>query len=168
MQVYIRIFLAFIHICQNICIMSVINQLCLAGPADTRTHDRPARPTAFRWNQKYPRVCGEKCVLDDLDGVAVRITPAYAGKSREPRKGSRCRQDHPRVCGEKRFGTWLKCASLGSPPRMRGKEGVPGAVRPEAGITPAYAGKSLLCSSPSPVAAGSPPRMRGKASYRTH
>lgn len=40
--------------------MPVINQLWPAGPADTRMHDRPARPTAFRWNQKYPRVCGEK------------------------------------------------------------------------------------------------------------
>ena len=40
--------------------MPVINQLWPAGPADTRMHDHPARPTAFCWNQKYPRVCGEK------------------------------------------------------------------------------------------------------------
>ena len=60
MQAHIRIFLAFIRIYQNICITPVINQLWPAGPADTRMHDRPARPTAFCWNQKYPRVCGEK------------------------------------------------------------------------------------------------------------
>ena len=40
--------------------MPVINQLWPAGPADTRMHNRPARPTAFRRNQKYPRICGEK------------------------------------------------------------------------------------------------------------
>ena len=40
--------------------MPVINQLWPAGSADTRMHDRPARPTAFCWNQKSPRVCGEK------------------------------------------------------------------------------------------------------------
>ena len=38
----------------------VINQLWPSGPADTRMHDRPARPTAFCWNQNHPRICGEK------------------------------------------------------------------------------------------------------------
>ena len=40
--------------------MPVINQLWPAGSADTRMHDRPARPTAFCWNQNCPRICGEK------------------------------------------------------------------------------------------------------------
>ena len=60
MQVYIRIFLAFIRIYWNICITPVINQLWPAGPADIRMHDRPARPMAFCWKQNCPRICGEK------------------------------------------------------------------------------------------------------------
>ena len=161
MQVYIRIFLAFIHICQNICIMSVINQLCLAGPADTRMHDRPTRPTAFRWNQKYPRVCGEKSrswrtrrsvrgspphmrgkVHIDFFGLLCRrITPAYAGKRYHQTGWLHPEGDHPRVCGEKRFKNPCRLAQTGSPPRMRGKVYLFCDVSCYVGITPAYAGK---------------------------
>ena len=100
MQVYIRIFLAFIRIYWNICMIPVINQLWPAGPADTRMHDRPARPTAFCWNQNCPRICGEKHDLQlkgdwqvgsppHVRGKELHlfqrvsgkgITPAYAGK----------------------------------------------------------------------------------------
>ena len=55
-------------------------------------------------------------------GKFCRITPAYAGKSRE--------------------GLVFLGVGVGSPPRMRGKvreEAQPGA---DHGITPAYAGKS--------------------------
>ena len=51
----------------------VINQLWPAGPADTRMHDRPARPTAFCWNQKYPRICGEKHVRNILRSLFQQI-----------------------------------------------------------------------------------------------
>ena len=53
---------------------------------------------------------------------AVRITPAYAGKSGRLYIKSAMLQDHPRLCGEK---FWVSGFSLTS-------------VR----ITPAYAGKS--------------------------
>ena len=33
--------------------------------------------------------------------IADRITPAYAGKSREAESKRRANQDHPRICGEK-------------------------------------------------------------------
>ena len=101
--------------------MPVINQLWPAGSADTRMHDRPARPTAFCWNQKYSRVCGEKAELIEhicdywgspprmrgkealvLHGDALLgITPAYAGKSPSLLRSLYGLRDHPRICGEK-------------------------------------------------------------------
>ena len=99
----------------------VINQLWPAGPADTRMHDRPARPTAFCWNQKYPRICGEKSPASEVTSggwglpphmrgkVAcigshfrrLGITPAYAGKSSIGGSPRSQHWDHPRICGEK-------------------------------------------------------------------
>ena len=97
--------------------------------------------------------------------VAVRITPAWAGKSSLRRPDHSARWDHPRVggeklsCisllgellesppqgGEKELDDRFKTAELGSPPRRRGKVHsqllVVGIVR----ITPAWAGKSLFC-----------------------
>ena len=76
---------------------------------------------AVRHKQDHPRVCGEKntkwtrqrehigspprmrgkghisiCVIS-----LVRITPAYAGKSKTFLMNCRSCEDHPRVCGEK-------------------------------------------------------------------
>ena len=103
---------------------------------------RPRAPCTLATTTDHPRVCGEKAgvhfFLDDYQGspprmrgkgieqsdcrVRVRITPAYAGKSK----------------------LTFDAGQLipGSPPHMRGKDAGPvvqGAVQ---GITPAYAGKS--------------------------
>ena len=136
--------------------------------------------SACPWD--HPRVCGEKrqnlgphtarkgspprmrgkvnqYVHDEL---RLGITPACAGKRRQPVHRATPRQDHPRVCGEK-FFLLCCCAILkGSPPRMRGKDCVSNERTDHGGITPAYAGKSLcgLCLCRSRL--GSPPRMRGK------
>lgn len=162
MQVYIRIFLAFIRICKNIYIIPVINQLWSAGSADTRTHDHPARPTAFCWNQNHPRICGEKRIKNRDRGQyrgspphmrgkgsparAVKsrlgITPAYAGKRSWSMKRWPTAPDHPRVCGEKVALLTFAICCKGSPPHMQGKEMPKGLVHRAAGITPAYAGKS--------------------------
>ena len=147
-------------------------------------HDRPARPTAFCWNQKYPRICGEKpsqkgCgsypagspprmrgkwYVEVIDVHVARITPAYARKSETA-------ADH-------------STAGSGSPPHMQGKEMPKGLVHRAAGIIPAYAGKRTPCRNTSlrywdhPRVCGekpnrilwehwkegSPPRMRGKVS----
>ena len=113
---------------------------------------------------------------------AIRITPAYAGKSQICGKQLKYEEDHPRVCGEKSFlhlQFWTIC---GSPPRMRGKVQGDSALRRLRGITPAYAGKSKfgivnrgvkkdhprvcgekkLVGCPPGLLLGSPPRMRGK------
>ena len=60
----------------------------------------------------------------DLNGndEPFRITPAYAGKSRQILDTVYICQDHPRLCGEKLFLSVLLPFCQGSPPPMRGKE----------------------------------------------
>ena len=113
----------------------------------------------------HPRLCGEKRSFravvckrtgspPPMRGKATgrkstesvnRITPAYAGKSREPRQADTCEWDHPRLCGEKQFSTAQTTITVGSPPPMRGKGKVRYLRRCTERITPAYAGKSIFC-----------------------
>ena len=51
----------------------------------------------------------------------MRITPAYAGKSKECHEIYRTYWDHPRLCGEKLKYCTRKEDDVGSPPPMRGK-----------------------------------------------
>ena len=113
---------------------------------------------------------------------SIRITPAYAGKSRAGQATQVRVRDHPRVCGEKQGVPAVAGRNLGSPPRMRGKV-LPLLHSPHPpGITPACAGKRLrigvryaqrkdhprVCGEKrqgnmnKEVKVGSPPRMRGK------
>ena len=149
-----------------------------------------------------PRVCGEKrlCAPPIASAVgspprmrgkvvahcvrqnAVRITPAYAGKSGISPGFLLSYRDHPRVCGEKESVNDGTAIRAGSPPRMRGKARSCQANTSVTRITPAYAGKRVkislkfrasedhprVCgekfqrSIRLPVRSGSPPRMRGK------
>ncbi len=151
----------------------------------------------------HPRVCGEKVRrlyhLMSLRGspprmrgkgfslsgvnVRIRITPAYAGKSRWSGNRAPRGWDHPRVCGEKPHIYKNRQPTSGSPPRMRGKAESPEQLKIRERITPAYAGKSpfrksthtlredhpRVCGEKRPELSrpgaplGSPPRMRGKA-----
>ena len=88
-----------------------------------------------------PRMRG-KGVLDDFDGVAVRITPAYAGKRADSPPEFWTSWDHPRVCGEKSAVPLATPVRVESPPRMRGKAASRDFQTGHLGITPAYAGKS--------------------------
>ena len=117
--------------------------------------------------------------------IAVRITPAYAGKSVHDRHNAIHCWDHPRLCGEKVSLRAFAVPLLGSPPPMRGKDGDSVRSRLPFRITPAYAGKSISAKNTSPrfkdhprlcgekyteddnesAAAGSPPPMRGKAFF---
>ena len=112
----------------------------------------------------------------------LRITPAYAGKSRFVRHSGILTQDHPRLCGEKGVVRRGHGTERGSPPPMRGKEKAYTYMWTLQGITPAYAGKSpnpslilvvigdhpRLCGEktksncPLMQTLGSPPPMRGK------
>ena len=115
--------------------------------------------------------------------MAVRITPAYAGKSANVTLAGSSGWDHPRLCGEKVAETETIATEIGSPPPMRGKD-MEHLIRMWLDrITPAYAGKRYfmqdhfvylqdhprLCGekivpvTPHLVIGGSPPPMRGKA-----
>ena len=114
------------------------------------------------FHRDHPRVCGEKLlhgahhtkswgspprmrgkVQQRAQQIApMRITPAYAGKSRPAARFRQPERDHPRVCGEK--------------PDTRACR------RSGCGITPAYAGKSMKSLIYWKPYWGSPPRMRGK------
>ena len=115
--------------------------------------------------------------------AAIRITPAYAGKSVSPIENWRYRRDHPRLCGEKASLPPFCPCPWGSPPPMRGKARKSAAAALSGRITPAYAGKRYtpwhlwnrykdhprLCGEKfsflrQPMRLpGSPPPMRGKA-----
>ena len=128
--------------------------------------EKPDRILWEHWKEGSPPRMRGKALAFRSYSLAVRITPAYAGKSN---RGAAVRpyiQDHPRVCGEKlSVLTNLKACTW---------------------ITPAYAGKSLcalpcvvcpgdhprVCGEKSPLLMlrkknwGSPPRMRGKVHIR--
>ena len=53
--------------------------------------------------------------------LSLRITPAYAGKSRSNNGKNSAEKDHPRLCGEKISRNRLVSSGRGSPPPMRGK-----------------------------------------------
>ena len=114
--------------------------------------------------------------------LAVRITPAYAGKRGSGSLPRSCRRDHPRVCGEKVLLYSGLLYPLGSPPRVRGKGFGSFQAAGPLRITPACAGKSFGCPQPAFYTGdhprvcgekcgqfavvvgvkGSPPRVRGK------
>ena len=77
---------------------------------------------------------------------AVRITPAYAGKSLIVVSGAGEWEDHPRLCGEKTTAHMIWITTKGSPPPMRGKASLSLFSSSINRITPAYAGKSVLAT----------------------
>ena len=99
-------------------------------------HDR------FHRQQDHPRLCGEKAVaaawtalnpgspppmrgkgiLKLQNFISLGITPAYAGKSRRPRKRYCSRWDHPRLCG-KRHKLDITIYLYKDHPRLCGEKG---------------------------------------------
>ena len=92
---------------------------------------------------------------------AIRITPAWAGKSSTLGAGTAPLKDHPRVGGEKVKRYTDAGMVPGSPPRGRGKDVKDKAGHLPAGITPAWAGKSIQSSGPLHTA-GDHPRVGGE------
>ena len=74
---------------------------------------------------------------------AVRITPAYAGKSVPVDPRRLLSGDHPRLCGEKVAASQKQACESGSPPPMRGKAPSKAKEAASGRITPAYAGKRI-------------------------
>ena len=161
------------------------------------------RSKYFNSIRDHPRLCGEKSIegqrrvceegspppmrgKDEFhmkNDDELRITPAYAGKSRPHITSGEPSWDHPRLCGEKVRQCLTSYGGQGSPPPMRGKANANFNRLPASRITPAYAGKRLpdtergratrdhprLCGEKGIVKTcnivriGSPPPMRGKA-----
>ena len=89
-----------------------------------------------------------KANLHILAVSRLRITPAWAGKSRTASHPSKDNMDHPRMGGEKTEDEFLAAVAKGSPPHGRGKVRDEVGKKFQVGITPAWAGKSkggLLC-----------------------
>ena len=79
--------------------------------------------------------------------MRIRITPAYAGKSRE------------------RYAMYN--ADVGSPPLTRGKEVATNTAKRREGITPAYAGKSVVGDLPD-LLPWDHPRLRGEKRFQDY
>ena len=62
-----------------------------------------------------------KVQLDDPEGGDLRITPAWAGKSKRTRSLFLRPEDHPRMGGEKMMVPHTLTRARGSPPHGRGK-----------------------------------------------
>ena len=107
-----------------------------------------------------PRGRGKGCHFEYCQ-KGVRITPAWAGKSKAETGEQACPEDHPRVGGEKHRREVLRKRYKGSPPRGRGKD--PSRCPPlrPVWITPAWAGKSRKCT-PSQPAGQDHPRVGGE------
>ena len=123
-----------------------------------------------------------KADKDDVSGLDLGITPAWAGKRGFVSNMRQDCQDHPRVGGEKISMSSTVFFWQGSPPHGRGKDAEFVVTVAGGGITPAWAGKSRTSTGSchfwedhprmggeKPVAmhslttkAGSPPRGRGK------
>ena len=93
----------------------------------------------------------------------VRITPAYAGKSRHNQQTTRHKQDHPRLCGEKPAIAATINPTGGSPPPMRGKGPLPHVRDWRTQDHPRLCGEKLPVLVYPLHVQGSPPPMRGKA-----
>ena len=92
------------------------------------------------------------------------ITPAYAGKRRQPAASSPPPRDHPRLRGEKLSGSRYGHAGHGSPPLTRGKVRLFEHFVRNFGITPAYAGKRATRKRLD-ASGGDHPRLRGEKCF---
>ena len=92
----------------------------------TRVHPRMGREKTMYFEDKYfcrgspPRRRGKEVADEGIGGI-IRITPAWAGKSRPAAFRRWPEWDHPRMGGEKPEWAPITFLMLGSPPHGRGK-----------------------------------------------
>ena len=152
-----------------------------AGITPAWAGKRYCRQSPPRAGWDHPRVGGEKsnaaCNSLSISGSpprgrgkarrfsksfsSARITPAWAGKSGQPRQPCQQPWDHPRVGGEKGRAVLGPVLGPGSPPRGRGKVTRLYALADLEGITPAWAGKRSLLI-PHPKRCRDHPRVGGE------
>ena len=142
------------------------------GRASVEDHPRlrGEKATAGWWlhyKMGSPPLTRGKGIYRRDERAALRITPAYAGKSVEQDPVAYAVKDHPRLRGEKPDYEIDVMRELGSPPLTRGKEAGQARIGQQHGITPAYAGKSSSsCVLLSP--AEDHPRLRGEKVPSSH
>ena len=107
-----------------------------------------------------PRMRGKMVDLS-LQTLDLRITPAYARKSRTSAPALPGYRDHPRMRGENVLATSCRLRVLGSPPHARGKWDAKKHSYRRHGITPACAGK-MTWYLPPMGGTWDHPRMRGE------
>ena len=101
-----------------------------------------------------------------VNGLKLRITPAYAGKNRRNSRSRTSLRDHPRLCGEKCHTLSRLFYTRGSPPPMRGKVFMSGGVYRENQDHPRLCGEKKTKRIRLKRCPGSPPPMRGKDDSR--
>ena len=92
----------------------------------------------------------------------IRITPAYAGKSRLTAQALQAEQDHPRLCGEKVAMPVTSCIAVGITPAYAGKRQDDLCGNQCTEDHPRLCGEKVLRFRKSHFQKGSPPPMRGK------
>ena len=143
------------------------HQRLYSHPLDARITPAPAGKTCGRHNKwwcrwDHPRTCGENSVTKSLKRnfagspphlrgklthifqlkMAMRITPAPAGKTSLACLKISAFKDHPRTCGENSKKRVALSIASGSPPHLRGKHLTSIFLHTTTGITPAPAGKT--------------------------
>ena len=111
-----------------------------------------------------PRVRGKHAGGEPAPGV-VRLIPACAGKTHQPRRAWRVVQAHPRVCGENIISMQAFRQRAGSSPRVRGKLSRTDSARSSSRLIPACAGKTTVSASPR-ASSSAHPRVCGENALR--
>ena len=93
----------------------------------------------------------------------ARITPAWAGKRRQPSGPCAAPRDHPRVGGEKPAGGQHRAPKRGITPALAGKSGSLCPQDRSRGDHPRVGGEKQRMPVRTDKRMGSPPRWRGKA-----
>ena len=119
---------------------------CFTAAVPIQDHPRVGGEKTRVFQQHFPAVGSPprgrgKVYPFRVGPVAVRITPAWAGKSLFCFTAAVPIQDHPRTGGERSGMKGMKSWKLGSPPHRRGKGIQADGAGAWAGITPAWAGK---------------------------
>ena len=90
----------------------------------------------------------ERLERNEEDIKTLRITPARAGKTRQPLASCQRFEDHPRSCGKDVIALNILRVAAGSPPLVRERRYGRSSCRRLVGITPARAGKTAQYRSP--------------------
>ena len=103
-------------------------------------HSSPSTSRRTSWGSS-PHTRGAHAALD-VEGLAARIIPAYAGSTKLTIAGLDGKADHPRIRGE--HVVWVRAlvTRCGSSPHTRGAPLARHDRRIERGIIPAYAGST--------------------------